>query len=184
LENFDGSDTNPAGCYSCDPNDCLTKVTSTVPVVHVTIGGTTTNYTDPGQILNTHGVDQAGCPYTGTRNDESSDWVRILPQTGAPSAQSEGDGSPVVPGMSWVMKPFPNPSHGVVQMRFRTSYRGHYKFGIYDISGRLQRELSEPDLEPGDYVEGASLDGLKAGMYYFTVTTPQGSLRHPFALVR
>ena len=34
-------------------------------------------------------VDQAGCPYTGTRNDESSNWVRIYPQTGAPSARAQ-----------------------------------------------------------------------------------------------
>lgn len=81
LENFDGSDQNPAGCYGCDPSLCLTQVFSTVfPVVHVTIDGVTTNYTDTGQVLNTHGVDSAGCPDTGgTRNDESEAWVLIKP---------------------------------------------------------------------------------------------------------
>ena len=64
FENFDGSDTNPAGCYGCNPNLCTTQVQSTVPVVHVTMNGTTTNYYDTGQISNTHGVDMAGCPDT------------------------------------------------------------------------------------------------------------------------
>src|SRR5439155_6152890 len=77
YENFDGSDTNPAGCYGCNPNLCTTQVQSTVPVVHVTMGGTTTNYYDTGQISNPHGVDMAGCPYTGTRNDESQVWAQI-----------------------------------------------------------------------------------------------------------
>src|SRR5262249_46589287 len=81
FENFDGSNTNPAGCYSCSPSDCTSKKTSTVPVVHVTIGSTKTDYYDPGQVLNTSGVDAAGCPYTGTRNDESENWVQIFPKS-------------------------------------------------------------------------------------------------------
>jgi PKD repeat protein len=78
FENFDGSDTSPAGCYGCDPTLCVTAVVKTVPVVHVTINGVTTNYNDPQQILNTQGADKAGCPDTGgTRNDESEAWVQI-----------------------------------------------------------------------------------------------------------
>jgi PKD repeat protein len=80
LENFDGSDTNSAGCYGCDPALCDTNVFAVVPVVHVTTGGVTTNYKDPQQILNTHGVDSAGCPDTGgTRNDESEVWSQLAP---------------------------------------------------------------------------------------------------------
>lgn len=78
FENFDGSDYNPAGCDECNPDLCNTQVLSTVPVVHVTVNGVTTNYSDTGQILNTHGVDSAGCPDTGgTRNDESEVWHQI-----------------------------------------------------------------------------------------------------------
>ncbi len=74
---FDGSDLNPAGCFGCDPSLCKTAVSSTQPVVHVTVNGRTTDIVDSGQILNTHGVDSAGCPDTGTRNDESEAWQRI-----------------------------------------------------------------------------------------------------------
>jgi len=78
FENFDGSDTSPAGCYGCDPQLCITDVVKTVPVVHVAIGANTTNYQDPKQILNTQGADKAGCPDTGgTRNDESQTWQQI-----------------------------------------------------------------------------------------------------------
>ncbi len=77
MENFDGSDLNSAGCYSCSSSLCATAVSSTIPVVHVTAGGQTYNISDLGQILNTHGVDSAGCPYTGTRNDESQNWIQI-----------------------------------------------------------------------------------------------------------
>ncbi|MEA2551071.1 MAG: trimeric autotransporter adhesin, partial [Actinomycetota bacterium] len=77
FENFDGSDKNKAGCYSCDPNLCTTARYTTVPVVHVTVDGKTTVYNDTAQVLNTRGADSAGCPYTGTRNDESTNW-RLL----------------------------------------------------------------------------------------------------------
>jgi PKD repeat protein len=78
FENFDGSDTNTAGCYGCDPTLCTTAVLTTIPVVHVTIGGTTTNYPDSKQIINTQGADKAGCPDTGgTRNDESETWQQL-----------------------------------------------------------------------------------------------------------
>jgi hypothetical protein len=74
FQNFDTSDTSPAGCYGCDPSLCTTDVVSTVPVVHVTVDGTTTDYPDTNQVLNTKGVDGAGCPDTGVRNDESQTW--------------------------------------------------------------------------------------------------------------
>ncbi|MFY9579041.1 MAG: hypothetical protein WAQ33_06930 [Gaiellaceae bacterium] len=77
---FDGSDENSAGCYGCDPNLCATAVSPAIPVVHVTINGQTTNFSDQGQILNTHGVDSAGCPPTGgtsIRNDESEAWQQL-----------------------------------------------------------------------------------------------------------
>jgi PKD repeat protein len=77
FQNFDGSDTSPAGCYGCDPSLCLTKVVTTIPVIHVTVGGVVTNYYDNTQVLNTKGADGAGCPYTGGRNDESQQWKQI-----------------------------------------------------------------------------------------------------------
>jgi PKD repeat protein len=77
FETFDGSDTGSAGCYGCDPSLCTTAVSHTVPVIHVTIGAVTTNYNDTAQILNTQGADKAGCPYTGTRNDESEPWQQV-----------------------------------------------------------------------------------------------------------
>jgi hypothetical protein len=83
YENFDGSDYNSrAGQYGQDPSLCTNPndISTGIPVVHVTIGTTTTDFSDTGQILNTHGVDSAGClpPVASpTRNDESSAWNLI-----------------------------------------------------------------------------------------------------------
>jgi hypothetical protein len=80
FQNFDGSDENPAGCYGCDPALCTAMIQNTVPVIHVTVNGVTTNFSDTGQVLNTHGVDSAGCPDTGDvtiRRDESENWLSV-----------------------------------------------------------------------------------------------------------
>jgi len=74
---FDGSDTNTAGCFDCDPSLCETDISPTIPEVRVTIDGVVVKFPDENQILNTHGVDSAGCPFTGTRNDESENWQQI-----------------------------------------------------------------------------------------------------------
>jgi hypothetical protein len=77
YETFDGSDDNTAGCFSCDPALCTTSVSSTVPIINVTVAGVKNQYFDQGQILNTGGVDSAGCPYTGKRSDESEPWTAV-----------------------------------------------------------------------------------------------------------
>jgi len=49
-----------------------------VPTIAITIGSTTTTFHDTALLLSTGGVDRAGCPYTGTRNDESEAW-QVVP---------------------------------------------------------------------------------------------------------
>jgi hypothetical protein len=48
-----------------------------MPVVHVTVNGLLTSYPDTHRILSTRGVDSAGCPYTGDRDDESEPWQQL-----------------------------------------------------------------------------------------------------------
>ena len=189
FENFDGSDTSPAGCYSCDPNDCLTKMSSAIPVVHLTIGGTTTNYYDSGQVLNTHGVDAAGCPYTGTRNDESTNWQAIYPQFPATYQVAGGDTAQLgvqLPAAShvWLSSPRPNPSRGELAIRFGTTARGPVRLGIYDVAGRLVKVSVDGVFEPGDYDDQVNMGGVGAGLYYYRLTTPEGTLSRAFVVVR
>jgi hypothetical protein len=68
-DSFDSSDIGPGGVhYSGCTNDGIH------PTVDVTVNGTTTGYTDSGQILNSGGIDRANCP-PGT--NESTQWVPI-----------------------------------------------------------------------------------------------------------
>jgi hypothetical protein len=64
--NFDTSDVGVLG--GCQPDGI-------VPVIHVTVGGVTTDYRDTAQIINTGGVDRAACPPPGS--NEHIDWALI-----------------------------------------------------------------------------------------------------------
>ncbi|HEU5309319.1 MAG TPA: PKD domain-containing protein, partial [Acidimicrobiia bacterium] len=64
--NFDTSELS-------SPGSCTTP-SSVVPLVNVTVGGSTTTYRDSGQVLNTGGVDREKCPAI---TDESHQWQSL-----------------------------------------------------------------------------------------------------------
>ena len=183
FENFDGSDLNAAGCFDCNPNDCLTKVSSTIPVIHVTMNGTTTDYRDADQVLNTNGADLAGCPYTGTRNDESTPWQQVFPGSSpaAPSARAALD---VDRGRPVLFAPYPNPVRGILAVEFKTTRQGEVQLAVYDLAGRMVRSSVNGLLDAGQYRDLMNLAGLAPGIYYCRLTTPEGMLHRAFTLVR
>ena len=190
FENFDGSDTNPAGCYGCNPNLCNTQVQSTVPVVHVTMNGTTTNYYDTGQITNTHGVDMAGCPYTGTRNDESNEWVQIFTQAPAQMMTREEalragyDASLAQSYRLWFGEVTPNPVGAQLALHYEIPARDNVKISIYDVAGRLVQTHLDREIEAGQYVGHVNLSSVPSGMYYCTLKTGGRTLHQRFVHVQ
>ena len=62
--NFDGSDTNESSCVN----------SGIIPVITLTINGTTSTINDTGQILNTGGIEPVTC--SGATN-EMRNWVQI-----------------------------------------------------------------------------------------------------------
>jgi hypothetical protein len=164
-------------------------------VVHVTVGGTTTNYNDVTQQINTGGVDRAGCPYTGTRNDESENWVQLAPATPAQAAlaMASADRTPLLdqslfddpaPEQLWLGDPFPNPSRGELQLRFSLPARGPVKLEVFDITGRLVRTAIDQVMDAGTYEDNAIMTGQKPGVYFYRLTTRQGQQRRTFVLER
>jgi PKD repeat protein len=176
FQNFDGSDTSPAGCYGCDPNLCITKVVSTIPVIHVTVGGVTTNYYDNTQVLNTKGADGAGCPYTGTRNDESQQWKQIGTTRAVVEGAEDGNGD-WVPERLTFDAPAPNPMKEWVLLRFTLPKAAHVVVGFYDVAGRMVRTVLDHDMPAGIFQQGVPLTGVNPGVYYCLVQTPYGTAR-------
>jgi PKD repeat protein len=184
TENFDGSDTNEAGCYGCSPDLCTTKVSHAVPIVHVTANGITTDYLDAHQVLNTRGVDGAGCPYTGTRNDESHAWERIDPGPAA-MAETPWRAAPRVEETRAILGlPVPNPTHGDLAIRFTVPERGAVRLGVYDIAGRMVMQCMDGVLDASEYDMQVRLGDRAPGVYVLALTTPAGTMRRSFVYVR
>ena len=198
VQNFDGSDTNPAGCYGCDPAECLTLRSSDIPVVHVSLGGPASDYLDTDQVLNTGGYDGAGCPYLGgplpqTRYDESHDWEQIFSNAPlvvtAPTNDSLGTNarSEVVddlPKTLSLFAPSPNPTRGDLSVRFTLPVASETWIGIYDLSGRLVRTCVDNALRAGVYSFRLDLANVRSGVYFLRLRTPRGTLRERFVLTR
>jgi PKD repeat protein len=196
-QNFDGSDTNPAGCYGCDPSLCLTERSNTIPVVHVSIGGPTADYLDVDQVLNTGGYDGGGCPYLGgplpqTRYDESHPWEQVYsntplmvsaPMSGTTSTSAATDAA-LLPKVLSLSAPSPNPSHGDLAVHFALPVGSEAWIGIYDLSGRLVQTCIDGELRAGDYTLHPDMSGVRPGVYFLRLWTPRGTLRQRFALMR
>jgi len=183
FQNFDGSDTSPAGCYGCDPSLCLTKVVTTIPVIHVTVAGVVTNYYDNTQVLNTKGADGAGCPYTGGRNDESQQWKQI----GTTAAVLEGspdENGEFVPERMTFDAPAPNPVRDWMVIRFMLPKASPVVVGIFDVAGRLVRTSLDRELPAGIFQQGVTLEGLGPGVYYCQVRTAYGTMQRPVVVSR
>jgi PKD repeat protein len=186
-ENFDGSDTNAAGCFTCNPNDCVTRVSATVPVVTVSIAGVATRYYDVQQVLNTRGVDAAGCPATGTRNDESAPWTEISDQVAADLLAPGGDpDEPLLRSVAvaqlWLSQPHPNPSRGDLLVEFAVPSPGPVSLGVYDVSGRRVRTVVDDVVGPGRYLHAINLSGHPRGFYCYRLATSDGVLTRSFVL--
>ena len=184
-ENFDGSDTNPAGCYSCTPDLCTTRVSQTIPVVHVTVNGVRTDYTDDGQVLNTNGVDASGCPATGTRNDESHPWQQIYPaRPGAAETEWQAAVAPSDGARGTMGLPVPNPTHGDLAIRFTIPTREAVRLGVYDVAGRLVVPGVDRVMDPAEYNLQLRIADQAPGVYFLALTTPAGTTRRTFVYVR
>jgi len=193
YQNFDGSDTNPAGCYGCDPNLCLTERSSDVPVVHVTVNSTTKDYFDTGQVMNTGGYDGAGCPYVGgslptTRYDESHPWAQVFTSSGAAIVASAGSLTgtssppPNLPRVLALARPYPNPTRGVLALRFSLPSQGPVWLGLYDVSGRQIRTYLNNILDAGEYNLQRDLSDVRPGVYFVRLWRPS-AMKHERVII-
>src|SRR5690242_2802470 len=99
-ENFDGSDFPPNSYNGGNTASCVNS--GAIPMVKITVAGTTTTYLDNGQVLNGGGVDSGHClngKFVSGRMDESHPWVQIgasspvAPSAPQSLAAKAGDGS-------------------------------------------------------------------------------------------
>jgi hypothetical protein len=84
---------------------------------------------------------------------------------------------------------FPNPTTGATSFRFATSRPGSVQAVVYDVRGRLVRNLTTPDAATG--TQEIRWDGhddtgraVPAGIYFARVRTPDGESAARFVILR
>ena len=61
---------------------------------------------------------------------------------------------------------FPNPFNPVTTFRFAVPKAARVTITLYDVAGRVVRELVDDDYEPGYHTLPLSADGLASGVYF------------------
>jgi hypothetical protein len=144
-------------------------------------------------VLNTNGVDAAGCPYVGgplpqTRYDESEAWQQIYPPGLGPArAQQLADSrlmDGILAGKVTLAPPLPNPSRGELWVRFATAQNGPVRIDLYDLAGRLVQPCISNVLETGTYRFRLDLSDVGPGVYFVNLWTPLASRHEKVVLVR
>lgn len=83
----------------------------------------------------------------------------------------------------------PNPSRGMTQVRFALPHAGDATLAIYDTNGRLVRTLLDGTLSAGLHQaawDGADANGhrVASGLYYYRLSTVEGTVRRSMVMLR
>ncbi len=75
----------------------------------------------------------------------------------------------VVPEDFSLKQNYPNPFNPSTKIGFTVNKQGYYILSIYDIQGRLIKELTHSYYMPGEYNITFNADGMSSGIYFYTL---------------
>ena len=78
----------------------------------------------------------------------------------------------------------PNPSNGMANLSYSISKAGVVKISIYDISGRLIRDLIDETKNAGNYTLQINSRNLSSGIYFLHIITPDGKFTKSMTVVK
>jgi hypothetical protein len=62
---------------------------------------------------------------------------------------------------------YPNPTHGNTTITYTIPFRSHVQIALYDMQGRLVRQIVNESREPGYYTADLDTKGLGKGVYHY-----------------
>jgi hypothetical protein len=71
---------------------------------------------------------------------------------------------------------FPNPANKVTNFSYELQKSTNVSFEIYDMNGRLVKEVNEGRVEPGKHKYTIDVDQFNSGVYFFTIKTNETSI--------
>jgi hypothetical protein len=94
---------------------------------------------------------------------------------------SPGDG---LPEQFFLDQNYPNPFNPATELRFGLAQGGAVSLRVFDLLGREAAVLIHDSRPPGVYEVSFDGSGLPAGLYFYTLTTPEGTLTRKMMLLK
>jgi hypothetical protein len=111
------------------------------------------------QLLGTVGQPAIGVVSGGSYINEIGFWYQ-------PGWILTGVEDELVPTRFSLGQNFPNPFNPVTTFRLAVPTEARVKVTLYDVAGRVVRELVDAEFEPGYHPVAVSADGLASGVYF------------------
>jgi len=88
------------------------------------------------------------------------------------------------PSQFFLDQNYPNPFNPVTELRFGLAEGGAVSLRVFDLLGREVVVLIHDSRPPGVYEVSFDGSGLPAGLYFYTMTTPEGTLSRKMMLLK
>ncbi|PID27023.1 MAG: hypothetical protein CR982_07555 [Candidatus Cloacimonadota bacterium] len=92
--------------------------------------------------------------------------------------------SEIVPGSTTLAQNYPNPFNPETTISFRNTMSGMVNLSVFNSNGELVKELLNSEMATGNHSVKFNALNLNAGVYFYTLTTPNASLTKKMVLVK
>jgi hypothetical protein len=89
-----------------------------------------------------------------------------------------------IPRQFYLGQNFPNPFNPVTELHYGMAMAGHVKLTVWDVLGREVAVLVDGVRSPGHYVVEFDGTNLPAGLYFYSLTVPEGTQSRRMMLLK
>jgi hypothetical protein len=94
------------------------------------------------------------------------------------------DKDTVLKPLALSMRNYPNPFNPETTISFNLPKSGEVELAVYNIKGQLVKRLVNGPVEAGQHKIVWSGEGVSSGLYFYRLTTPEGSLINKMMLLK
>ncbi len=97
---------------------------------------------------------------------------------------TSGIESEIIPGSTTLAQNYPNPFNPETTISFRNTMSGMVNLSVFNSNGELVKELVNGKMLAGNHSVSFNALNLNAGVYFYTLTTPNASLTKKMVLIK
>ncbi|HRE10553.1 MAG TPA: T9SS type A sorting domain-containing protein, partial [Ignavibacteria bacterium] len=79
---------------------------------------------------------------------------------------------------------YPNPFNPVTTIKYSVPSAGNIKLAVFDLNGRLIKELVNSHHHTGNYIESVDMSAYASGIYIYELSSEDVSISKKMALIK